>query len=195
MAAASFAALLAADRHVTGSRWRRPLPAHAAEIASVSSPPLSAIVDQMLEESKQRDARRTSRARSARSRPASPPRSAGRPRRWSPNCGRLGVGGGLYLVDGISLSRRTRSRRPRWSRWSSSPPPTPGCARCWPGCRWPVFPARCRAERVQRDRRRGPRLGPGQDRQSRHGDGPGRTGHRRTGRRSFSPSWPTRSRP
>src|SRR5580704_16279100 len=52
VAAASFTALLAADGiHVTGSPVPQAAPAHASGIASVSSPPLSAIVDQMLEES------------------------------------------------------------------------------------------------------------------------------------------------
>src|SRR5712691_6117041 len=52
MAAASFAALLAADGiHVTGSPLAQTAPAHAASIARVSSPPLSAVVQEMLQES------------------------------------------------------------------------------------------------------------------------------------------------
>ena len=52
VAAASFTGLLAGDGiHVTGSPVAQAAPAHASGIASVSSPPLSAIVDQMLEES------------------------------------------------------------------------------------------------------------------------------------------------
>ena len=103
MAAASFAALLAADGiHVTGSPVAQAAPAHATEIASVSSPPLSAIVDQMLEESNNVIAENLARQVAL---------AAGQPASFSGAAAavvtelrRLGVSTGLYLVDGSGLS-------------------------------------------------------------------------------------------
>ena len=103
VAAASFAALLAADGiRVTGSPVAQTAPAHAAGIASVSSPPLSAIVDQMLEESNNVIAEDLARQVAL---------AAGRPASFSGAAAavigelrRLGVGTGLRLVDGSGLS-------------------------------------------------------------------------------------------
>ena len=103
VAAASFAALLAADGiRVTGSPVAQTAPAHAAGIASVSSPPLSAIVDQMLEESNNVIAEDLARQVAL---------AAGQPASFSGAAAavigelrRLGVGTGLRLVDGSGLS-------------------------------------------------------------------------------------------
>ena len=103
MAAASFAALLAADGiHVTGSPVAQAAPAHAAGIASVSSPPLSAIVDQMLEESNNVIAEDLARQVAlATGQPAS---FSGAAAAEATELHRLGVSGGLRLVDGSGLS-------------------------------------------------------------------------------------------
>src|SRR5580704_7531 len=103
MAAASFAALLAADGiHVTGSPVAQTAPAHASAIASVSSPPLSAIVDQMLEESNNVIAENLARQVAlATGQPASFGGAAAAVIR---ELRRLGVKGGLRLVDGSGLS-------------------------------------------------------------------------------------------
>ena len=102
-AAASFAALLAADGiHVTGSPVAQAAPGHAAGIASVSSPPLSAIVDQMLEESNNVIAENLARQVAlATGRPAS---FSGAAAAVIAELRRLGVRTGLYLVDGSGLS-------------------------------------------------------------------------------------------
>ncbi len=103
MAAASFAALLAADgMHVTGSPLAQTAPAHAGSIASVSSPPLSAVVQEMLEESNNVIAENLARQVAI---------AAGQPASFSGAAGavtaelrRLGVSTGLRLVDGSGLS-------------------------------------------------------------------------------------------
>ena len=103
MAAAAFTALLAADGiHVTGSPAAMTAPAHAAGIASVSSPPLSAIVQQMLEESNNVIAENLARQVAlATGRPAS---FSGAAAAVTAELRRLGVGTGLHLVDGSGLS-------------------------------------------------------------------------------------------
>ena len=103
MAAASFAALLAADGiRVTGSPAAITAPAHAAGIASVSSPPLSAIVAQMLEESNNVIAENLARQVAlAAGQPAS---FSGAAAAVTAELRRLGVGTGLHLVDGSGLS-------------------------------------------------------------------------------------------
>ena len=103
VAAASFTALLAADGiHVTGSPVPQAAPAHASGIASVSSPPLSAIVDQMLEESNNVIAENLARQVAlATGRPAS---FSGAVAAVIRELRRLGVQGGLRLVDGSGLS-------------------------------------------------------------------------------------------
>ena len=102
-AAASFAALLAADGiRVTGSPVAQTAPAHAAGIASVSSPPLSALVDQMLEESNNVIAEDLARQVAlATGQPAS---FSGAAAAVISELRRLGVGTGLRLVDGSGLS-------------------------------------------------------------------------------------------
>jgi serine-type D-Ala-D-Ala carboxypeptidase/endopeptidase (penicillin-binding protein 4) len=103
MAAAAFAALLAGDGiHVTGSPAAQAAPAHAAELASVSSPPLSAIVEQMLEESNNVIAENLARQVAlAAGQPAS---FSGAAAAVTGELRRLGVATGLYLVDGSGLS-------------------------------------------------------------------------------------------
>jgi serine-type D-Ala-D-Ala carboxypeptidase/endopeptidase (penicillin-binding protein 4) len=103
MAAAAFAALLTADGiHVTGSPAGQDAPAHAAGLASVSSPPLSAIVAQMLEESNNVIAENLARQVAlATGEPAS---FSGAAAAVTRELGRLGVGTGLHLVDGSGLS-------------------------------------------------------------------------------------------
>jgi D-alanyl-D-alanine carboxypeptidase/D-alanyl-D-alanine-endopeptidase (penicillin-binding protein 4) len=103
MAAASFAARLAADGiGVTGSPLAQTAPAHAAAIASVSSPPLSAIVEQMLEESNNVIAENLARQVAlATGQPAS---FSGSAAALISELRRLGVTTGIHLVDGSGLS-------------------------------------------------------------------------------------------
>jgi len=103
MAAAAFAALLAADGiHVTGSPLAQDAPAHAASLASVSSPPLSAIAEQMLEESNNVIAEDLARQVAlATGEPAS---FSGAAAAVTRELGRLGAGAGLRLADGSGLS-------------------------------------------------------------------------------------------
>jgi serine-type D-Ala-D-Ala carboxypeptidase/endopeptidase (penicillin-binding protein 4) len=103
MAAASFAALLAADGiRVTGSPVTQAAPARSAVIASVVSPPLSAIVEQMLQESNNVIAENLARHVAL---------ATGEPASFSGGAGavitelrRLGVTSGIQLVDGSGLS-------------------------------------------------------------------------------------------
>ncbi len=103
MAAAAFAALLAADGiAVTGSPLAQTAPAHAAGIASVSSPPLSAVTQQMLEESNNVIAENLARhVALAAGQPAS---FSGAAAAVTSELRRLGVSTGLHLVDGSGLS-------------------------------------------------------------------------------------------
>jgi serine-type D-Ala-D-Ala carboxypeptidase/endopeptidase (penicillin-binding protein 4) len=103
MAAAAFAALLAGDGiHVTGSPLAQTAPAHAAGIASVSSPPLSAVVQEMLEESNNVIAENLARRVAlAAGQPAS---FSGAAAAVTTELRRLGAGRGLRLVDGSGLS-------------------------------------------------------------------------------------------
>ena len=103
MAAASFAALLTADGiRVTGSPVVRQAPARAPAIASVSSPPLSAIVQQMLQESNNVIAEDLARQVAlATGEPASFSGAAAAVIR---EMRRLGVTAGFHLVDGSGLS-------------------------------------------------------------------------------------------
>ena len=102
-AAASFAALLTADGiHVTGTPAAQAAPAHAAALASVSSPPLSAIVQQMLTESNNVIAENLARQVAlATGQPAS---FSGAAAAVTSELRRLGVSSGLHLVDGSGLS-------------------------------------------------------------------------------------------
>jgi len=103
MAAASFAALLDADGvHVTGSPVKQKAPARAAALAKVSSPPLSAIVQQMLEESNNVIAENLARhVALATGEPAS---FAGGARAVIRDLRRLGIATPIQLVDGSGLS-------------------------------------------------------------------------------------------
>jgi serine-type D-Ala-D-Ala carboxypeptidase/endopeptidase (penicillin-binding protein 4) len=103
MAAASFAALLGADGiRVTGSPAAQAAPAAAPAIASVVSPPLSAIVEQMLEESNNVIAENLARhVALALGEPAS---FSGGATAVTRELGLLGVTGGVRLVDGSGLS-------------------------------------------------------------------------------------------
>ena len=103
MAAASFAALLAADGiDVTGAPAAARAPANPAALASVSSPPLSAIVQSMLEESNNVIAENLARQVALKQgRPASFTGSAAA---VTSELARLGAGAGLHLVDGSGLS-------------------------------------------------------------------------------------------
>jgi D-alanyl-D-alanine carboxypeptidase/D-alanyl-D-alanine-endopeptidase (penicillin-binding protein 4) len=103
MAAASFAALLAADGiRVTGTPVAEQAAAHAAVVASVSSPPLSAIVEQMLLESNNVIAENLARQVAvATGEPASFGGAAGA---VIAELRRLGVATGIHLVDGSGLS-------------------------------------------------------------------------------------------
>ena len=103
MAAASFAALLGADGiHITGSPVAQSAPAHASGIASVSSPPLSAVVQQMLEESNNVIAENLARQVAlATGEPASFSGAAAAVVR---ELRRLGVSAGVHIVDGSGLS-------------------------------------------------------------------------------------------
>jgi serine-type D-Ala-D-Ala carboxypeptidase/endopeptidase (penicillin-binding protein 4) len=103
MAAASFAALLGADGiRVTGSPAAQAAPAGAPAIASVVSPPLSAIVEQMLQESNNVIAENLARhVALALGEPAS---FTGGATAVTRELGQLGVTGGVRLVDGSGLS-------------------------------------------------------------------------------------------
>lgn len=103
MAAASFAALLTADGiHVTGSPLAQTAPAHAASIASVSSPPLSAVVQEMLEESNNVIAENLARHVAIAAGQAAS--FSGAAAAVTTELRRLGVSSGLRLVDGSGLS-------------------------------------------------------------------------------------------
>jgi D-alanyl-D-alanine carboxypeptidase/D-alanyl-D-alanine-endopeptidase (penicillin-binding protein 4) len=106
-AAQVFAAFLRADGiHVTGPGGQQKAVPHAATVASVSSPPLSAIVGWMLRESNNVIAENLARQVALR---------AGRPASFSGAAAsvtavarRLGVAGGIHLVDGSGLSPQDR---------------------------------------------------------------------------------------
>jgi D-alanyl-D-alanine carboxypeptidase/D-alanyl-D-alanine-endopeptidase (penicillin-binding protein 4) len=103
MAAASFAALLVADGiHITGTPVAQTARAHAATLASVSSPPLSAIVQQMLTESNNVIGEDLARQVAlATGKPAS---FSGAAAAVTSELRRLGVSTGIRLVDGSGLS-------------------------------------------------------------------------------------------
>jgi serine-type D-Ala-D-Ala carboxypeptidase/endopeptidase (penicillin-binding protein 4) len=103
MAAAAFAALLTGDGiHVTGAPAAQPAPARPAQIASVTSPPLAALVAQMLEESNNVIAEDLARQVAlATGEPAS---FSGAAQAVTTALGKLGVTTGIRLVDGSGLS-------------------------------------------------------------------------------------------
>jgi serine-type D-Ala-D-Ala carboxypeptidase/endopeptidase (penicillin-binding protein 4) len=106
MAAASFASLLAADGiRVTGAvvpETPQNAPAHAGDLASVASPPLSAIVQQMLGESNNVIAENLARQVALAS--GQPASYSGGVTAVTGELRKLGVSGGLHLVDGSGLS-------------------------------------------------------------------------------------------
>src|SRR6266849_5725777 len=94
--------LTAAGLRVTGPPAAQAAPAHAQGIASVSSPPLAAIVEQTLEESNNVIAENLARQVAlATGMPAS---FSGAAAAVTAELRRLGVGTGLHLVDGSGLS-------------------------------------------------------------------------------------------
>src|SRR5579863_630544 len=103
MAAGSFASLLAADGiHITGSPAAQAAPARAAVLASVTSPPLSAVVEQMLQESNNVIAENLARQVAlATGEPAS---FSGAARAVAKALRGLGADGGFRMVDGSGLS-------------------------------------------------------------------------------------------
>ncbi len=108
VAAGSFAALLTADGiRVTGTPVAQTpvaqtAPAHAGVLASVASPPVSAMVEQMLEESNNVIAENLARQVAlATGEPAS---FSGAAQAVTSELRRLGVTSGVHLVDGSGLS-------------------------------------------------------------------------------------------
>ena len=106
-AAAAFAAFLAADGiRVTGQASQQKAAAQAATLAAVSSPPLSAIVGWMLRESNNVIAENLARQVALHDgRPAS---FSGAAAAVTAVLRRLGLPGGIHLVDGSGLSPRDR---------------------------------------------------------------------------------------
>ena len=103
VAAGSFAALLTADGiHVTGTPVVQTAPARSAVLASVASPPVAAMVEQMLEESNNVIAENLARQVAlATGQPAS---FSGAAQAVTRELRRLGVTSGVHLVDGSGLS-------------------------------------------------------------------------------------------
>jgi serine-type D-Ala-D-Ala carboxypeptidase/endopeptidase (penicillin-binding protein 4) len=106
-AASAFAAFLSTDGiRVSGPAGQQKASAHAAALASVSSPPLSAIVGWMLRESNNVIAENLARQVALREgRPAS---FSGAAAAVTAVLRRLGVPGGIRLVDGSGLSPQDR---------------------------------------------------------------------------------------
>ncbi len=106
-AASAFAAFLGADGiRVTGQDGQQGAAAHAAALAVVSSPPLSAIVGWMLRESNNVIAENLGRQVAVHEgRPAS---FSGAAAAVTAVLRRLGVPGGIHLVDGSGLSPQDR---------------------------------------------------------------------------------------
>ncbi len=109
-AAGAFAAFLGADGiGVTGPAGPQRAPAHAATLAAVSSPPLSAIVGWMLRESNNVIAENLARQVALREgQPASFSGAAAAVTAVIRRLGVPGVPGGIHLVDGSGLSPRDR---------------------------------------------------------------------------------------
>ena len=102
-AARAFASLLTADGlHVTGAPTAQIAANHAAPIASVASPPLSALVAQMLEESNNVIAENL--ARQVALTTSEPASFSGAAQAVTDELERLGVTTGIRLVDGSGLS-------------------------------------------------------------------------------------------
>ena len=142
-AASVFAAFLTADGiSVTGQPGQQTAAAHAATLATVSSPPLSAIVGWMLRESNNVIAENLARQVALRERrPAS---FSGAAASVTAVLRRLGVPGGIHLVDGSGLSPQDRIAPAVLAHVVSlaSAGARAACGRRSPGCRWPGSPAR-----------------------------------------------------
>ena len=106
-AASAFAAFLGADGiRVSGQAGQQKAARHAAMLAAVSSPPLSAIVGWMLRESNNVIAENLARQVALRERrPAS---FSGAAAAVTAVARRLGAAGGIHLVDGSGLSPQDR---------------------------------------------------------------------------------------
>jgi D-alanyl-D-alanine carboxypeptidase/D-alanyl-D-alanine-endopeptidase (penicillin-binding protein 4) len=103
MAAESFAALLEADGiHVTGTPEAQRTQTDAPTLASVDSPPLAAIVQQMLEESNNVIAENLARHVAVKN--GQPASFSGAAAAVTAELQHLGVTSGLHLVDGSGLS-------------------------------------------------------------------------------------------
>jgi serine-type D-Ala-D-Ala carboxypeptidase/endopeptidase (penicillin-binding protein 4) len=103
MAASAFAALLTADGiRVTGPPAAQTAPAGAPVIASVASPPLSAIIEQMLEESNNVIAENL--ARQVALAVGEPASFSGAARAVTGELSQLGITAGVRIVDGSGLS-------------------------------------------------------------------------------------------
>ena len=180
LAAAAFAALLKADGiHVTGTPAGQQAKHNAKILASIQSPPLAAIVQQMLQESNnviaenlarqvaisQPPARVVQRRRHRRDRRAEEPRR--QPQRPAPGRRQRPV------PAGQDRARCPGQGAPAGHQHPEYPPPPSR-----PAGGGLLRHAVGRAERIRRHRRPGAGRGPGQDRQPGHGDHPGRPGHR-----------------
>jgi coenzyme F420 biosynthesis associated uncharacterized protein len=179
MAAAAFAALLTADGiHVTGTPAEQKAKQNAKTLASTQSPPLSAIVQQMLQESNNVIAENL--ARQVALKDGQPASYSGAATAVTDELKHLGVSpSGLHLVDGSGLSPQDKiapaALVTTLQLAATTPnPPSPGR----PAGGGLLRHAVGRAERIRRHRRPGAGRGPGQDRQPGHGDHPGRAGHR-----------------
>ena len=106
-AASAFAAFLGADGiHVSGQAGQQKAAAHAATLAAVSSPPLSAMVGWMLRESNNVIAENLARLVALHQ--GQPASFSGAAAAVTAVARRLGIPGGIHLVDGSGLSPRDR---------------------------------------------------------------------------------------
>ena len=106
-AAAAFRRFLAADGiHVLGQPGQQTAPRHAATLAKVASPPLSAMVGWMLRESNNVIAENLARQVALQER--KPASFSGGAAAVTQVLRSLGVGGGIHMVDGSGLSPQDR---------------------------------------------------------------------------------------
>ena len=181
-AASAFAAFLGADGiRVSGPAGQQKAARHAATLASVSSPPLSAIVGWMLRESNNVIAENLARQVALRERrPAS---FSGAAAAVTATVRRLGVPGEIHLVNGSGLSPQDRIAPAVLARLVAvaavgCPGPPAGRHHRHAGGRF-LRHARPGAERLQRFHGPVARPGPGEDRQPEQRRHPGRPGLRR----------------
>ena len=181
-AAGAFAAFLGADGiRVSGQPGQQQAAAHAATLAAVSSPPLSAIVGWMLRESNNVIAENLARQVALREgRPAS---FSGAAAAVTAALRRLGVPGGIHLVRRLrpvtaGPDRPGHAGPPGQPGLGGHPEPPAGRHHRHAGGRLLRHP-RPRAERLRRIHPPVPRPGPGQDRQPEQRGHPGGAGLRR----------------